>query len=164
MRRLLRAPGNRDGSGRACVAGHLRAPPRVSPDGNAPGNIRDYVARINRIRRENRALHEYRNLAFHESSDEHVLCYGKRSVDGGSTVLIAVNLDPFTAHESEVRVPLETLGVAPDEPFQAHELISDERQLWRGPVQRIRLDPRREPAAIFRLERFAQHDYGTPCY
>jgi starch synthase (maltosyl-transferring) len=133
-------------------------------DWNAPGNIRDYIARINLIRRENRALHEYRNLVFHESSDEHVLCYGKRSFDGGNTVLVAVNLDPFAARESEVRVPLEALGVGLDEPYQAHELISDERQLWRGPVQRIRLDPRREPAAIFRLERFAQRDYGTPCY
>jgi starch synthase (maltosyl-transferring) len=133
-------------------------------DWNAPGNIRDYIARINRIRRENRALHEYRNLVFHESSDEHVLCYGKRSFDGSNSVLVAVNLDPFAARESEVRVPLEALGVGPDEPYQVHELISDERQLWRGPVQRIRLDPRREPAAIFRLERFAQRDYGTPCY
>jgi starch synthase (maltosyl-transferring) len=131
---------------------------------NAPGNIREYVARINRIRRENRALHEYRNLVFYESSDEHVLCYGKRSFDGANTVLVAVNVDPFAARESEVRVPLEALGVGADEPFQAHELISDERRLWRGPVQRIRLDPREEPAAIFRLERFAQRAYGTPCY
>jgi starch synthase (maltosyl-transferring) len=133
-------------------------------DWSAPGNIREYVARINRIRRENLALHEYRNLVFYESSDEHVLCYGKRSFDGANTVLVAANLDPFAARESEVRVPLEALGVGADEPFQAHELISDERRLWRGPVQRIRLDPREEPAAIFRLERFAQRAYGTPCY
>src|SRR5206468_1244006 len=31
-------------------------------DWNAPGNIKDYVTRLNRIRRENRALHEYANL------------------------------------------------------------------------------------------------------
>ena len=31
-------------------------------DWNAPGNIREYVTRLNRIRRENPALHEYRNL------------------------------------------------------------------------------------------------------
>ena len=111
-------------------------------DWNAPGNIRAYVARLNRIRRENRALHEYRNLVFYESDDEHVLCYGKRSADGANAVLVAVNLDPFAPHEARVRVPLETLGIAADESFQAHDLISDERHLWRGPAQRVRLDPR----------------------
>jgi starch synthase (maltosyl-transferring) len=133
-------------------------------DWNAPGNIRSYVARINRTRRENRALHEYRNLVFYESDDEHVLCYGKRSADGANAVLVAVNLDPFAPHESRVRLPLEALGIAADESFQAHEMISDQRHLWRGSTQRIRLDPREEPAAIFRLERFGPRAYGTPCY
>jgi hypothetical protein len=31
------------------------------------------------------------------------------------------------------------------------ELIGDQRQLWRGPVHTIRLDPRRQPAAILRV-------------
>src|SRR5438128_9977990 len=33
-------------------------------DWNAPGNIKDYITRLNRIRRENRALHEYANLCY----------------------------------------------------------------------------------------------------
>ena len=133
-------------------------------DWDAPGNIKPHVARLNRIRRENRALHEYRNLVFYESDDEHVLCYGKRSVDGGNAVLVAVNLDPFAPHETRVRLPLAALGIDPDESFQAHELITDARHLWKGPAQRIRLDPGQEPAAIFRLERFGQRAYGTPCF
>ena len=133
-------------------------------DWNAPGNIREYVARLNRIRRENPALHEYRNLVFYESDDEHVLCYGKRSADGTNAVFVAVNLDPFAPHEARVGLPLETLGIEADESYQAHDLISDERHLWRGPAQRVRLDPRAEPAAILRLERFGQRTYGTPCY
>ena len=115
-------------------------------------------------RRENRALHGYRNLAFYDSDDEHVLCYGKRSADGVNTVLVAVNLDPFAPHEARVRLPLEDLGIGLDESFQAHELITETRHLWKGPTQRIRLDPAVEPAAIFRLERFGQRAYGTPCY
>jgi starch synthase (maltosyl-transferring) len=133
-------------------------------DWDRPGNIKAYVTRINGIRRENRALHEHRNLVFHESDDEHVLCYGKRSADGGNTVLVAVNLDPFAPHEALVRLPLAALGIGPDEPFQAHELIADARRLWKGPTQRIRLDPGTEPAAIYRLERFGTRAYGTPCY
>jgi len=43
-------------------------------------------------------------------------------------------------------------------------MVADQRHLWRGPTQRVRLDPGVEPAAIFRLERFGQRGYGTPCY
>src|SRR5450631_3355845 len=46
-------------------------------DWNAPGNIKDYITRLNRIRKENRALHEYRNLRFFEAENDAVLFYGK---------------------------------------------------------------------------------------
>jgi starch synthase (maltosyl-transferring) len=133
-------------------------------DWDAPGNIRAYVTCLNRIRRENRALSEYRNLVFYESGNDHVLCYGKRSADGTNAVVVVVNLDPFGAHEARLWLPLETLGIGSDESFQAHELVTDARHLWRGPAQHVHLDPRVEPAAIFRLERFGQRAYGTPCY
>jgi starch synthase (maltosyl-transferring) len=75
-----------------------------------------------------------------------------------------VNLDPFSPHDARVRLPLDALGIAPDETFQAHELLTDARHLWKGPAQRIRLDPGVEPAAIFRLDRLGPLTYGTPCY
>jgi starch synthase (maltosyl-transferring) len=133
-------------------------------DGNAPGNLKDYIARINAIRRENPALHEYRNLRFYESDDDNILFYGKRSYDGRNAILVAVNLDPFEARQAQVHVPLLELGITPEERFQADELITGSRHLWKGPVQTIRLDPREEPAAIFRLSRFPHKEYGTPCY
>ncbi len=133
-------------------------------DWNAPGNIKEYIRRINAIRRENPALREYRNLRFDESDDDNILFYGKRSFDGTNTILVAVNLDPFEPHQAQVRLPLPELGIGPEERFQVHELITDEQHLWKGPVQVIRLDPREEPAAIFRVSRFPHKDYGTPCY
>jgi starch synthase (maltosyl-transferring) len=131
---------------------------------NAPGHLNEYVARINEIRRENPALQEYRNLRFHDCDDDSILVYGKRSFDGRSTVLVAVNLDPFETHEGRVRLPLEDWGIGPEERYQADELIAGQRHFWKGEVQAIRLDPRVEPAAIFRLDRFPHKDYGTPCY
>jgi starch synthase (maltosyl-transferring) len=133
-------------------------------DWDAPGNIKGLVARLNAIRRENRALHEYRNLRFHECREENILFYGKRSFDGTNTILVAVNLDPFEAHAAEIRLPLEELGIGPDERFQVEELIGGARHLWRGAEQRIRLDPAQEPAAIYRVSGFPTKDYGTPCY
>lgn len=133
-------------------------------DWNAPGHLRDYIARVNAIRRENPALHEYRNLRFYASDHDDVLWYGKRSFDGENTVLVAVNLDPFEPHRATVRLPLEAIGIAADERFQVQELITGTRHLWRGAEQTIRLDPSQEPAAIFRVGRFPHKDYGTPCY
>jgi len=133
-------------------------------DWDGPGNIKAFIARLNAIRRENCALHEYRNLRFYDSDDDNVLFYGKRSHDGGNAILVAVNLDPFEAHQARVRLPLESLGIDPEERFQVHELLTDQRQLWKGPEQLIRLDPEQEPAAIYRVDRFPYTDYGTPCY
>ncbi len=131
---------------------------------DAPGNIREYIARMNAIRRENAALHEYRNLRFYDSDDDNILIYGKRSSDGRNTILVAVNLDPFELHQAQARLPLAELGIGVEERFQMHDLITDVRHLWKGSTQTIRLDPREEPALIFRVNRFPHKDYGTPCY
>jgi starch synthase (maltosyl-transferring) len=133
-------------------------------DRDAPGNLSEYIARVNAIRRENPALHEYRNLRFYPSDHDDILWYGKRSFDGGNTVLAAVNLDPFEPHQAMVRLPLDAVGIGPDERFQVEELITGTRHLWKGAEQTIRLDPNEEPAAIFRISRFPHKDYGTPCY
>jgi len=133
-------------------------------DWDAPGNLKDYIARLNRIRRENPALQEYRNLRFYESDDDNILFYGKRSADGTNDVLVAVNLDPFEPHQAQVRLPLAELGIGPEDRFQAHEVLTDQRHLWKGAAQTIRLDPREEPAAIFRISAFPHKDYGTPCF
>ncbi|HSB73668.1 MAG TPA: alpha-1,4-glucan--maltose-1-phosphate maltosyltransferase [Candidatus Methylomirabilis sp.] len=133
-------------------------------DWDAPGHLKDYVAQINRIRRENPALQEYRNLRFYRSDDDNVLFFGKRSLDGQNTILVAVNLDPFELHQARLELPLQELGIGPDERFRVHELITDGQHLWRGPVQTIRLDPGEEPVSIFRVNPFPHKDYGTPCY
>jgi starch synthase (maltosyl-transferring) len=133
-------------------------------DWDAPGNLNGYIARVNTIRRENPALHEYRNLRFYPSDHDDILWYGKRSFDGGNTVLVAVNLDPFEPHHAAVHIPLDAMGIGADERFQAQELITGTRHLWKGAEQTIRLDPNEEPAAIFRVSRFPHKDYGTPCY
>ena len=42
-------------------------------DWDRPGNIKDYLTAINRIRRDNPALHELDNLAFYRADDESVI-------------------------------------------------------------------------------------------
>ena len=119
-------------------------------DWDAPGNLVDYVTRLNRVRREHPALQRYDNLTFYGADDAAVLWYGKAL--GDDRVFVAVNLDPFQTRACRVDVPLEALGIAPDQPYRMREQFSDSTYEWRGPRGYVELDPRREPAQIFVLE------------
>ncbi|MGE5506494.1 MAG: maltotransferase domain-containing protein [Actinomycetota bacterium] len=132
-------------------------------DWNRPGNIKEEIARINAIRRENPALHELENLAFHDADDEAVLFYSKVSPDRSSQVFVAVTLDPFDVREAELSFPLAHMGVPEGETFEVEELLTGRRHLWRGARHRIRFDPAVAPAVLFRVTVWSSVDYRTPC-
>lgn len=127
-------------------------------DWNRPGNIVDYVTRINEIRRENPALHELENLRFYEADSEHVLFYGKSTLDRKNTVLVAVNLNPFQAQQAQLLIPIQDFGIRPDETYQLHNLLTGQRDLVKGESYSIRLDPQVEPAAIFAVRRWTHRE------
>ena len=133
-------------------------------DWNRPGNIKADITRLNAIRRENPALHEFENVRFHPAEDESVLFYGKCTLDRSNQVFVAVCLDPFDAHEAVLHFPLAEMGVPEGETFEVEELFSGRRHLWRGAAQRVRLDPHVNPAAIFRVTVWTSVDYRTPCF
>jgi starch synthase (maltosyl-transferring) len=116
------------------------------------GNIIDDVTRINRIRRENPALHLYDNLRFHWSDNDQVLAYSKSSPDASNVIVCVVNLDPFWAQSAWLDVPIASWGIGPDEPYVVHDLMNDQRYTWRGRSNWVRLDPHVQPAHVFRVE------------
>ncbi len=120
-------------------------------DWDRPGNIKDYVKRINEIRRQNVALQELINLEFYEAWDDDILFYGKRT--GENAVFVAANLDPHGAHDTHVRFPLWDLGIAEDEPYVVEKLLSGRRMQATGSLFWVRLAPEENPAEIFRLSR-----------
>jgi len=132
-------------------------------DWDRPGNIKDYIARINWIRRENPALHELENLRFYTAHNDNVLFYGKMTPDRDNMVFIAVNLSPFDVHEADVEFPMHDMGMGPDDSYEVEDLLTGERHLWRGGWQHIRLDPHYNPAAIFRINPYRHVDYRAPC-
>lgn len=131
-------------------------------DWDRPGNIKDFIARINEIRRQNPALHELDNLRFHVSDDDNVLFYGKVSADGTNKIFIAVNLDPFDAHSARLDFPLDVIGVKEGDPFHVEELMTGKRHLWHAGSHRVRLVPDVNPVEIYRVGPWEQVDYRTP--
>ena len=121
-------------------------------DWDRPGNIRDYVARLNKIRRDNPALHYSTNLRFHAADDENILFYGKATAAGDNVIWIAVNLDPKGVHEATLSLPLrEVNGGEATGAVEVEDLLHGDRSVWQGPSQRIRLDPSFNPCAIWRV-------------
>ncbi|MDR0786512.1 MAG: alpha-1,4-glucan--maltose-1-phosphate maltosyltransferase [Gemmatimonadota bacterium] len=126
-------------------------------DWDRPGNIRPLIRRLNEIRREHPALQEYDNLCFHLSDNDNVLFYEKSTADHEDLVFVAVNLDPFEAHEVTVLFPMDTIGVGEEDTWEAVEMLSGDRHLWRGSHQHMRIEPG-SPARIWRVRRWGRSE------
>jgi starch synthase (maltosyl-transferring) len=120
---------------------------------NRPESLRPLIERVNRIRRENRALHSNDFLAFHEVDNPQIIAYSKRTRDLQNIVLVIVNLDPHNAQEGSVELDLDELGIRGSETFETHDLLTGARACWRGTSQRVRFEPLLSSAAIYRLRR-----------
>jgi starch synthase (maltosyl-transferring) len=118
-----------------------------------PDSLKEFIGRINRIRRENPALQSDWNLIFHPIDNDQLICYSKQTEDLSDFILVIVNLDPHHVHAGWVELPLADLGLDPRQPYQVHDLLSGARYLWTGPRNYVEVDPRIVPAHIFRLRR-----------
>ncbi len=120
--------------------------PRPSP-GDAP--LAPLLARLNLIRHQHPALQQLRRLSFHWPDDPALLCYSKRSADGGDVILVVVNLDPHSAHASTVHLDLHQLGVAEGASFLVQDLLGGASYQWLGAHNFVRLDPAVAAAHVF---------------
>jgi starch synthase (maltosyl-transferring) len=127
-------------------------------DWNAPGNIKDWIARLNKIRKENRALQFYDNLRFYPAENEAILFYGKMTPARDNIILVVVNLDPHRKQHSYVDVPFDQFGQMESDAYEVHDLLNDARYIWRGRRNYVELDPNIQPVHIFRVRRWAGGD------
>lgn len=118
-----------------------------------PESLKDFITRVNRIRRENRALQQDWNLEFYPVDNEQLICYGKWNQDYSNIIIGLVNLDPYHKQTGWVNLPLDTLGIDPRHPYQMHDLITGARYLWNGERNYVELDPQGSQAHIFHLLR-----------
>ena len=124
----------------------------------APPERLAYVAALNRIRRENPALHEDASLAFFPTDNEQLIAYAKQTADRSNQILCVVNLSPSHTHSGWVELDLARLGIEPGSQFQVHDLLSGARYLWSGARNFVQLDPQRQPAHVFRVRRRVRHE------
>ena len=136
-------------------------------DLDRPGNIRGYIAAAQRHPPRAPRLPALRQPALpprRTTSRCSSTC--KRTPDGSSQVLVAVSLDPVRTRRSPCCMSrCEELGIQPDETYQVHELMTDEREpvagahrarashprAARGHLGRVPLPPQRTGVRLLRM-------------
>ena len=116
-------------------------------DWDAPDSLRDFIARLNRIRREHPALQRNDTLRFHPVDNDCLLAYSKSY--GDDVILCVVNTDPHHAQAGWVQFGTGS--------FQVHNLLSDARYLWHGPRNYVELSPA-APVRIFEVHQRTRHE------
>jgi starch synthase (maltosyl-transferring) len=121
-------------------------------DPRAGSAMRELIARVNAIRHAEPALQHDRGLAFHDTDNPVLLAYSKRAPDGSNVVLVVANLDPGFPQSGWTSLDVAELGLAPDAPYVARDLLSGATFPWRGARNFVELRPDRQPAHILRIE------------
>jgi starch synthase (maltosyl-transferring) len=122
-------------------------------DTDRADSLREFIALVNRIRKESPPLQADDNLRFHTVDNDQLIAYSKSAEDRSGTILVVVNLDPRHTQSGWVELPLEEFGLGDAAPFQGHDLLSGARFLWQGRRFYVALDPFAVPAHIIRLRR-----------
>ncbi|MFC7830680.1 alpha-1,4-glucan--maltose-1-phosphate maltosyltransferase [Streptomyces sp. NPDC057375] len=115
----------------------------------AGDSLAPLIRALNDIRRAHPALHRLRNLRFHRTDNDAVICYSKRATagQGDDWVLVVLNLDPHETREATLTLDLPALGIERSETFAVRDALSGENYRW-GRDNYVRLDPRHRVAHI----------------
>ncbi|HEY7240980.1 MAG TPA: alpha-1,4-glucan--maltose-1-phosphate maltosyltransferase [Burkholderiales bacterium] len=114
-------------------------------------SLRELLARLNRVRQDHPALQRDWSLLFHPIDNPHLLVYSKQHET--DLILVAVNLDFLHPQFGFVELDLGSLGLAPNETFEVHDLLSGGRYTWSGSRNYIELNPHQLPAHLFKVVR-----------
>jgi starch synthase (maltosyl-transferring) len=130
-------------------------------DWDRPGNIKELVTTVNRIRCAHPALALGRNLKFLESSNPNIIAYAKTTPELADVLVMVVNVDPHNVQDGTIRlVPglfhraergKVLVGGVPAS-YELTDLLTESTYTWRGEWNYVRLDPNWMPAHILHVK------------
>ena len=120
-------------------------------DWDKPGNIKDYIAQLNRLRRAHTALQQSSNLRFAQVDSNDVIGFVKESVSGDNAVAVAIALNAgpheFWFHFGEIEIGP---AGARRRVREIENLATGERRVIEWGGVRLRIEPEQDPALLFR--------------
>lgn len=120
-------------------------------DLDGPDSLREFISRINHIRKAHPALQSDWGLCLHGVNNGQMLCYSKATADYSSVILVVVNLDANYTQSGWTDLNLEALGMKSAQPFEVHDLLTGARYAWNGPHNFVELNPHRIPVHVFHV-------------
>ncbi|MEO8287169.1 MAG: alpha-1,4-glucan--maltose-1-phosphate maltosyltransferase [Chloroflexota bacterium] len=133
-------------------------------DVTRPDSLAWLVSRLNSIRRENMALHSNESVRFYQTGNDAIIAYSKTTEDLSNVILTVVNLDPDHMQSGVLELPLEELGIDPVQPYQVHDLLTDNRYIWSGSHNYVELNPNPLPAHVFRVRKRVRSEQDFDYY
>jgi starch synthase (maltosyl-transferring) len=119
-----------------------------------PESLEDIITTVNRIRKENPALHTFKNIKFHTVENDNLIAYTKSSDDNKNIILTVVNLDPYHTQSGWMRLPLEVLNL--DEgsrSYQVYDMLGESWYIWHDEWNYVELNPHILPAHVFKIRK-----------
>ncbi len=120
-------------------------------DFDRPGNIKDHIRALNRIRRSNPALQDFRGFLPLNSSNEQVLAYARMTPSRDNCIIVLANLDPYNRHTTQYEIPLWEFDLPDWAVIEAEDLLHGNRFVLYGKTHVIDINPAQGPVAIWRL-------------
>ncbi|WP_344364305.1 alpha-1,4-glucan--maltose-1-phosphate maltosyltransferase, partial [Micromonospora lupini] len=115
-------------------------------------SLAPFLATLNRVRRDNPALHQLRNLRFHEIDNPALLCWSKHDPDTGNTVIVICSFDPRVVQWGNTTFDMPELGFDWHERFTVYDELTGTSYDW-GQRNAVRLDPYLQPAHVLTVRR-----------
>jgi starch synthase (maltosyl-transferring) len=129
-----------------------------------PDSLSEFIARVNKIRRDHRALQFNDALQFHHVDNEQIIAYSKvreepvvpgaeRTADtpARDVIVTIVSLDHVSVQSGWVDLDLDALGVDAARPYVMHDLLTGAQYQWQGSHNFVMLDPAGLAAHLFTL-------------
>jgi starch synthase (maltosyl-transferring) len=121
-------------------------------DWKRTNRMTDIMSLLNKIRKQNEALHSTWNTQFCTIENNQLMAYLKATEDLSNIILVVVNLDPHSNQSGYVQLPKSTLKLGDKINVKLHDLITDEHYTWTQEWNFVDLNPHKMPFHLFKLE------------
>jgi starch synthase (maltosyl-transferring) len=125
-----------------------------------PISIAPFIAKLNALRHQQRALQYDRTLRLHDIDNEAIVAFSKTvppanhqyDATEAAPILVVINLDTGYTQSGWIDLDLGALGLDGSLRYVVHDLLTDLRYQWEGPRNFVQLDPDVAPGHVFRIE------------
>jgi starch synthase (maltosyl-transferring) len=120
-------------------------------DWKRTNRMTDIMSLLNKIRKQNQALHSTWNTQFCAIENNQIVAYLKATDDLSNIILVVVNLDPNNGQNGYIQLPKEKLRIGDKINVKLHDLITDEHYTWTQEWNFVDLNPNKMPFHLFKL-------------